>query len=195
MLQLNSKPISTSALKRAAQRWEKMFISSEQLLLYNFQFYSCVVDFPPLLHTMALLSWLFAFCCLLSWKFSSRWYGVFLGFNHIWSETLSFLPENFRFSFALCPLFCPLTVTVFVGFFQARAQSSLEKRNVLDRLLYYFNLADTRPAGCRRNQRTKPWIFQRLHLFFVISYTTSHFTTSEVLQLFLVRTLVAEHFA
>lgn len=28
----------------------------------------------------------------------------------------------------------------FVGFFQARAQSSLEKRNVLDRLLYYFNL-------------------------------------------------------
>ena len=28
----------------------------------------------------------------------------------------------------------------FVGFFQARAQSSLEKRDVLDRLLYYFNL-------------------------------------------------------
>lgn len=143
---------------------------------------------------MAFLSWLFAFCCLLSWKFSSRWYSVFLGFNHIWSETLSFLPENFRFSFALCPLFCLLPIAVFVRFFQARAQSSLKKRNVFDRLLYDFNLADTRPTGCGGNQRTKPWVFQRLHLFLVISDTISHFTTSEVLQLFAVAALVAEHF-
>ena len=37
--------------------------------------------------------------CRLTWKFSPRGKRVSLGFNHIWSKTLSFLPDNSRSSF------------------------------------------------------------------------------------------------
>lgn len=54
-------------------------------------------------------------------------------------------------------------------------------------------LRNTRPTGRRWNQRTESRVFQRLHLLLVVSHAFSHFATSEVLELFLVAALAAEH--
>lgn len=108
----------------------------------------------------------------LTWKFSPHWKRVSLGFNHIWSKTLSFLPDNLRPSLVLCPLNCSLIVVAcekknhpsfklcaqffpvefrhifleltFAVFFETRAECGLKVGDVLDRFFDNFDLKDAR---------------------------------------------------